>query len=577
MPFDYVMTDALSLELHEKLKGSRVLKIFQPEKDKIIFNLRTVGGTEELLINVDSSNYRIQISSRKFKNPEKAPMFCMLLRKYLLSGKLVSIRQFDSDRIIEIVFIAGSELGLELKRSLIIELFGKNKNIILLDEEGKIVDSLRKTSYGGKNERAVLPGLVYKPPVKSKPDFFRSGQDELAAVIGEHESYDDGRLYDLLGASFYGLSPLLIRELISLKNKRNDLLSSCMDLRRKYEDKDYRPCLISVKGRAVDYCFTEISQYGEESENIVYPGFSALFDDFFNEKEMRDSGRALAKTLLKNLRTRLKRETAKLNLRMRELKETELMEEYRQKGELISSYIWKIKKGDDFLECENYLEAGNKTLKIDLDPFKSPSENSAFYFRKYRKAKSAANHLSVLIEFSKNKIAYLEEQISHIECADTAEEIEYLINEYRTGEQEAKGKSKSKKKLKKDRELLSLKSDDGFVILVGRSSEENEKLSFRIAAGSDIWLHAKDIPGSHVIIRCDGNKPTEETLRFAAAAAAYYSRGREDGKILVDYTAAKKVKRHPSKLPGLVTYEADGSLTVSAEKISDIGKVVKSK
>lgn len=570
MAFDYVMIDALSLELDKKLQGSRVLKIFQPERDRIIFNLRTKSGIEQLLISADSANYRIHKSSCKFKNPEKAPMFCMLLRKHLLSGRLVSVRQFNSDRIIEIVFVCGAELGLELKRSLIVELFGRIKNIILLDEEGKIIDSLRKMSFRENAERAILPGLIYKPPLKRKANFFTLDKEELRADINKLESADEDRLYDLLISSFAGLSPLLARELISRRAEGEELASLCANLRRIYESKDYKACLINLEGKAEDYSFTEISQYGDKAENIVYPGFSEMLDYFYSEKEAGESKQALSKNILKKLKSGLKREVGKLNLRLKELEETKRMEEYRQKGELISSYLWKIKRGDEFLECENYLDSEKKLIKIDLDPRLSPAENSAFYFKKYKKAKSAAHHLSELIETSKNKIAFLEEQISHLECADSAEDISYLIDEYKAEEREKLGKSKQAEKPRKKREIKSYITDDGFEILVGKSSKENERLSFKIAEKSDVWLHAKDLPGSHVIIRTRDKKPSEKTLKFAAAVAAYYSKGRKMGKVLVDYTSVKKLKRHPSGLSGLVNYDAEGSVIVTPEDIAKI-------
>lgn len=570
MPFDYVIIDALSLELHKKLQGSKVLKIFQPERDKIIFSLRTAKKIEQFLISLDSANFRFQTSSLKFKNPEKAPMFCMLLRKHLLSGRLVSVKQYNSDRIIELVFICGGELGLELRRSLIVEFFGRVKNIILLDEEDKIIDSLRKTSFAEKAERAVLPGLVYKPPLKHRPNFFGLDEPEFISKIAEIESSDEERLYNFLISQFAGLSPLIVRELVRRNSSGEELLTLCLNLRDKYENKEYKACLLSLNGRAEDYSFTEIRQYGDNAENIFYSEFSEMLDEFYGEKETRELKRVLSKSILKKLRSALKREANKLNLRLRELEETRFAEEYRQKGELISSYMWKLKRGDEFLECENYLEPENMSVKIALNPGLSPAENSALNFKKYRKAKSASQHLSELIEKSKSKIMYLEEQISHLECADSAEDINYLINEYGIEEKKERGKSKQTKKSKKKREIKSYISEDGFEILLGRSSEENERLSFKISNKNDIWLHAKNLPGSHVIIRTNGKTPSEETLKLAAAIAAFYSKGREEGKVLVDYTTVRKIRRHPSGLPGLVSYEAEGSLIVSAENIEKI-------
>lgn len=570
MPFDYVMIDAMSLELDNKLKGSRVLKIFQPDKDKIIFNMRTPDGIVQLLISVGSKNYRFQTSSVKIKNPEKAPAFCMLLRKYLLSGKLVSVRQYNSDRVAELVFICGADLGLERKRSLIVEFFGRAKNIILLDEEDKIIDALRKTSFMENSERAVLQGLIYKPPIKQKVNFFDLDRESLTNKIVEIESSGKDDIYNLLISSFAGISPLIARELLSRSSKGDTLLSLCINLREKYENKDYKACLIELNGRAEDYSFTEIDQYDNKAENIIYPEFSKMLDDFFSDKEINECKRALSKEVMKKLKSSLKRENVKLNLRLKELEETKHMEEYRQKGELISSYMWKIKKGDEFLECENYLKPDNSLVKIDLDPRKTASENSAFYFKKYRKAKSAAYHLSELIESSENKIMYLEEQISHLECADSVDDISYLINEYKIEEKKEFGKTKISTKLKKNRAIKSYESEDGAEILVGKSSEENERLSFKIAARNDVWMHAKNLPGSHVIIKTNGKKPSSATMEFAAAIAAYHSKGRNCGKVVVDYTAVGKIKRHQSRLPGLVRYEAEGSVTVSPENIKKI-------
>ena len=218
-------------------------------------------------------------------------------------------------------------------------------------------------SFRENAERAILPGLIYKPPLKHKANFFTLEREELRAGINKLESADEDRLYDLLISSFAGLSPLLARELISRRAEGEELASLCANLRRIYESKDYKACLINLEGRAEDYSFTEIRQYGDKAENIVYPEFSEMLDYFYSEKEAGESKQALSKNILKKLKSGLKREVGKLNLRLKELEETKLMEEYRQKGELISSYLWKIKRGDEFSAGESL---GSRSIFISL-------------------------------------------------------------------------------------------------------------------------------------------------------------------------------------------------------------------
>lgn len=565
MPLDAITIKALSTELKEKIVGGRIDKVQQPERSMLLISLRSQGENHKLLFSAGTGSARLHLSHASFENPAEPPMFCMLMRKHLIGAHISGIEQPNNERMIIINLDTYDELGVKSEKKLVAELIGRSSNLILVGEDGRIIDCMRRMDFAGDATRRLLPGMIYKlPPLQEKIAFLDCEEDEFCRILSDFDRNDaaDKWLMD----NFSGLSPLICRELIYRCGGDYERLPSvCQALRESVLAGEFVPYMLISYDKPRDYSFMAISQYGTEVRLEAYESFSELLDAFYAKRDRAELQRKRSHELTRSVKTARDRLQRKLISQHEEFKRTEQREELRMKAELVTANIWRIKKGDRVLECENYYEPECQIIRIELDPLKTPQENTARMFKEYNKLKGAHKHLSVLIEEGEDKLEYLNSVLDELQRAESEKDLSDIRRELvETGFiKKLKGSSKQKHK---EQQPLRYMSDEGYEILVGRSNAQNDQLTTKLARRTDYWLHVQKIHGSHVIIRCDGLMPPDKTLEQAASLAAYHSQGRDGGKIPVDYTMVRNVKKPSGALPGKVIYTDYYTIMVSSDE-----------
>lgn len=552
MPLDAITLCALTDELKKSAEGAKIDRVQQPEKDLLLLTLRTREGNRRLLISVSVSGARVHFTEESFENPAEPPMFCMLLRKHLIGARIREITQPDYERMLLLRLSTHDELGDESEKTLVVELIGRSANIVLVGSDGRIIDCLRRMEYGGAG-RGMLPGMIYRlPPKQEKTAFLTCSEAELAqklaAATGDEE--DD----KLLLRCFSGLSPAVCRELAyRSRGDRERLRQNALALRETVAAGDFQPTLLSVEGAAKEFSFMAFNQYGPEAEIERFDSFSALLDAFYARRDRAESRRRRSRELQHSVKSAYDRLVRKLAAQRQELAEAASREELRRSAELITANIYRLRKGQTELVCENYFEDGCPEARIPLDPLKTPQQNAAALYKEFSRKKAAEEHLVPLIEAGERQCAYLETVLGEIERAETERDLADIRREL-TETGYLKKQRGGKPERTKPQAPLHFLSSDGWEILVGRNNLQNDELSFRIARRTDLWLHAQKIHGSHVIVRTDGLEPPERTVAEAASLAAYYSQGRDAGKVPVDYTQLRHVKKPSGAMPGAVIY-----------------------
>ena len=564
MPLDAVTVCALTEELSKTCIGAKIDKVQQPERDMLIFHLRMPRANRKLLVSAGSGNARVHLTSAVFENPAEPPMFCMLLRKHLTGARIVSIVQPGFERLICFELETFDELGISARKKLVAELMGRNSNLVLVGADGIIIDCLRRMSFAGDNMRCLQPGMLYRlPPAQKKTDFFSSDIGTVAEKINKADT--DIPPEKWLMDTFSGLSPLVCRELSFRSGECfSRLLPACERLKNLVDNKAFSPCILTENGKPKDFCFDSILQYGGRYETVFFESFSQMLDGFYAERDRLDQQYRRSSELrhkVKTIRDRIRR---KLASQYDELRHSEDRESVRRAAELITANIYRIKKGQTILECENYYEENCPLVRIDLDPLKTPQQNSAALFKQYNKLKGAYQHLTVLITQNEMQLDYLNSVLNEIDLCESEKDISDIRAELvNTGYlKNARGDRKSKAKPQLPIRYLS---DDGYEIFVGKNNTQNDELTFKTARRTDYWLHVQRVHGSHVIIRCDGTEPPERTIEQAAELAAFYSQNREAGKTAVDYTMIRNVRKPAGALPGKVIYTDYSTVLVQPE------------
>ncbi len=553
MPLDAICLSALTRELSEKLEGAKIDKIQQPERDMVLFALRGRGENIKLLLAAGNGNARVHLTRAVFENPSEPPMFCMLLRKHLMGARILSVQQPACERILKLELETRDDLGLEGHKTLIAELIGRSANLVLVDADGRILDCMRRMDFGGDELRRMLPGMFYRdPPKQEKPAFLTCDRDQTRALL---EAADKGRPIDKwLLESFAGLSPLVCRELAFRCRGDWSLLPEMLDaFRESVEAGELRPYLYYDGNKPQDFSFLRLTQYGDALRCEEAESFSALLDSFYSGRDRLEQQRRRSHELLKTVRTLRDRQQRKLIAQYAELKKSEDREGVRKTAELIKANLYRIKRGDRVLRCEDYYEPDCPVIEIALDPLKTPQQNAAALFKDYNKRKAANEHLTTLITEGEAQLDYLNSVLELIGEAESEKDLTDLRRELvDTGYiKETRGKKREKTK---PQAPLRFVSSEGREILVGRSNLQNDELSTKLGRRTDLWLHTQKIHGSHVLIRCEGELPGDRCIEEAATIAAYYSQGRGAGKIPVDYTMLKNVRKPSGSLPGKVIY-----------------------
>ena len=565
MPLDAIYLSALTAELKDKLLGGRIDKVQQPERDMLLLSLRAKGENLRLLLAAGTGNARVHLTESSFENPAEPPMFCMLLRKHLVGAHISAVYQPDYERLLIIELEGRDEMGFASQKKLVAEMIGRSANVILVDGEGRIVDCMRRMDFGGDAQRRMLPGMIYRlPPKQEKPPLLETDSAQRKTMIAGSDRQQS--LDKWLLNSFAGLSPLVCRELAHRCCGSYDTLPELLDaFADSVQAGDLRPTILYEEGKPRDFSFMPISQYGPSVSCREEESFSKLLDSFYSQRDRAEQQRRRSHQLFKTVRTIRDRIQRKLASQTEELRRTEDRDEVRKTAELVTANIYRIKKGDRTLECVDYYDPECPVIRIALDPLKTPQQNAAALFKEYNKLKAARAHLTGLIEEGERQLDYLNSVLELLSLSETEKDISDIRRELiATGYLRKQGGSKADRS--KGQAPWRFVTDDGFEVLAGRSNVLNDELTTKTGRRTDYWFHTQHLHGSHVILRCNGLEPTELAVAQAAVIAAYYSQGREGGKVPVDYTMLRFVRKPSGALPGKVIYTDYKTIMTGADE-----------
>ena len=526
MPLDAVMAGLLREELAQRVTGLKIDKVRQPEKDSVLLLLRGAGRTERLLLCAAGGSARVCLTETDYENPPQPPMFCMLLRKYLQGGVILAVEQPPLERLLLFRVEAFDELGERATLTLAAEFLGRNANVILAGPDGRIIDALRRVDSEMSPVRPLMPGMLYRLPPQPQ------------------------------GGSFTGLSPLVREEL-----EFRGLPAAPASL----EGLDKRPYMLYENGEARDFCFLPILCRGPAWVSEERGGWSELLEAFYAEKDRRMHVQSRAHSLLKLTRGALARTEKKLALRREELRSAGDMDLCRRRADLITANIWRMKSGLTELLCEDFYEPDAPQIAIPLDARKAPQQNAAAYYKSYNKKKAAREHLTRLIAENEAELDYLRSVSAELDRAETRQDLEDISAELTQAGyiKEKKGPAKKKSKPSAPRQFVT---PTGLRVLAGRNNLQNDNLTFHLAERYDFWFHAQQLHGAHVILCCEGKPPDEASVAFAASVAARYSEGAAGGRVAVDYTQARFVKKPRGAKPGKVIYTDYKTIMAPAQK-----------
>lgn len=563
MALDGIYLHFLINEMNAFCIGAKIDKIYQPSRYELVFALRTRTARKNLFISVGGNSPRLNLTEESFDNPANPPMLCMLLRKQLTGAIITEIRQAGCDRIVFIDLDATDDIGDRVKRTVAVEIMAQYSNCILIDENGNIVDSLKRVDATKSSVREVLPKLSYQlPPGQDKLDITLCKCDE---IISRVKAYSGKSLSSALLSSVAGFSPLVSRELAYRSCGEDKAVSDLTvseflrleeelaQLKKSIEVNIPSPVILKDNtGNMTEFCFMPVTLYRGFSENIPIDSLSLTLDRFYLEKERLQRTKSRADDLFRLLAACTDRTSKKITVQTRELAECDSMETKRIYAELINANLYSLKKGDTVYHVQNYYDE-YKNVEIPVSPLLTPSANSQKYYKEYRKLQTARKILAEQLEKGRADLEYLMTVRDELERASSEKEISEIRAELSVG---GFLKSKTGTKNKKNAPLppLEFVSPSGYTVLVGRNNIQNDLISFKKARKTDLWFHVQKAPGSHVILCCEGNEPAEKDIEFAACTAAYFSSVRARGMAEVDWTKAGNLKKHPAARPGFVIY-----------------------
>lgn len=538
MALDGIFLHHLKNEISDFAVDSRVDKIHQPSRDELVITLRSREGSRRLLISCNADSARIHFTDFPPENPPKPPMFCLLLRKRLTGAWVTSIVQEDLERILRINFSGTDELGDKVSYALIVEIMGRYSNIIFVDKDNKIIDSVKRIDENKSQVREILPGLTYTaPPKQDKLNVFTCDTD----VIREKIRGSNKGLYKAYMDTLKGVSPIVCREL------ENGL---SMD-EFKHQAKNPVPTVV-IADTPKDFSFIDIKQYDHLAVIRHYDTFSQLLDFFYYERVRLMRIKARSADLFKKVTTLQERAVRKALNRAQELEECKDKETYRLFGDLINANQYRLEKGAPFYDLENYYD-DNKMIRIPADVTLTPAQNAQRYYKEYRKKQVAEAKLSQFIDDANAEAQYFETVLDALSRAETNSEITEIKSEL--SQQGYIKKSADKRKNQKALKPMMFKTRDGFSVLVGRNNIMNDRLTLKTARNYDTWFHVQDSAGSHVICETSGREITDEAIHDCAVIAAYFSKARESSNVAVDYTLVKNIKKPNGAKPGYVIYD----------------------
>ncbi len=556
MPFDGIVTRAVTNELQDLLLPGKISKIYQPTAQELIFTIRSQGVNQSLLFSIHPTYARIHITKDSYINPKEPPMFCMVLRKHLGGATINSIEQDRLERVITFSFTTRNEIGDQSEKQLIVELMGRHSNIILVNEEtGKIIDSMKHISMAQNRHRTILPGHDYvKPPEQDKLNPLEIDGEDLIKRI----DFNAGKIDRQLVQHLTGYSPFITKEIV-----RRAKLGDMSVYKEKFEEinhdviaNNFQPA-IYVNDRE-DYHVIEITTDKLTKQN--FDTVSEMLDNFYSGKAERDRVKQQAKDLSRFIRNEINKNERKLKKHYQTLKKAEKADDYQKYGELLTAHLHLVKPGDTAVNVIDYYDPEQNEVEIELNPQLSPSENAQRFFKNYQKLKNSRKIVQTEIKKTEEEIDYFDRLLQQIDVAGE-EDIEEIREELRDEGYLRKQRTKSRKNKVQKPVPETFIASDGTEILVGKNNKQNEYLTMRLARRDEIWLHTKDIPGSHVVVR--HTDPSEETLLEAAKLAAYFSKSQNSSSVPVDYTLIRHVKKPNGAKPGYVTYDNQKTLFVT--------------
>ena len=550
MSFDGFFLHHMVEELRRELVNGRIQKINQPFEQELVLQIRSNRQSHRLLLSAHPVFGRIQLTQTTFENPAQPSTFIMVLRKYLQGALIESIEQVENDRIVEISVSNKNEIGDHIQATLIIEIMGKHSNILLVDKSShKILEVIKHVGFSQNSYRTLLPGSTYiAPPSTESLNPFTIKDEKLFEILQTQETTAKN-----LQSLFQGLGRDTANEL------ENILVSNKLSTFRNFFNQETKPCLTETSFSPVPFA----NQVGEPFANL-----SDLLDTYYKDKAERDRVKQQASELIRRVENELQKNRHKLKKQEKELLATDNAEEFRQKGELLTTFLHQVPNDQDQVILDNYYT--NQPITITLDKALSPNQNAQRYFKRYQKLKESVKYLTDLIEETKATILYLESVETVLNQAGLEEIAEIREELIQTGFIRRRQREKIQKRKKPEQYLAS---DGKTIIYVGRNNLQNEELTFKMARKEELWFHAKDIPGSHVVI--SGNlDPSDEVKTDAAELAAYFSQGRLSNLVQVDMIEVKKLNKPTGGKPGFVTYTGQKTLRVTPdpEKIASMKK-----
>lgn len=574
MAFDGVTIAGIVNELKNIITGNRIYKIAQPEKDELLLTIKGSCGQVRLLLSADASLPLLYMTEKNKTSPMTAPNFCMLLRKHLQNARIVSVSQPGLERVVRFELEHLNELGDLCSKYLIIELMGKHSNIIFCDDKNRIIDSIKHISGMVSSVREVLPGREYFiPKTQDKAELLETDRQEISAVL----TAKNIALYKAVYTSFTGISPCVAHELCyragidsdkavsELETAELERISDKLyELAQDIKAGNFTPNVVYERKQPAEYAATKLTSYSDENTRL-FASVSELLEYYYAEKSTITRIRQRSVDLRRIVQTALERNVKKYDLQLKQLADTEKREKYRIYGELLNAYGYGVQEGAKSLEALNYYD--NQMITIPLDPVLSAGENAKKYFEKYQKLKRTYEALTTLTADTKAEIEHLSSINTSLDIALKEEDLVQIKEELiESGYIKRKGSRKGNQK----REKITSKpfhyiSSDGYHIYVGKNNYQNDELTFKTSTGNDWWFHAKGIPGSHVVVKSNGDELPDRVFEEAGKLAAHYSQARGQEKVEIDYTQKKNVKKPGGAKPGFVVYYTNYSLLIDSD------------
>lgn len=576
MAFDGIMICSVIRELKEKLLGGRVDKVYQPESDEIILGVRSQGKNYKLLLTANPSHPRLQLTEKNRENPAEPPLFCMVLRKHIQSGKITDITQPSFERIINIKIEALNEMGDYKTKTLVLEIMGRHSNLILTDEEGRILECARHVSFDKSSVRQVLPGKEYiLPPSKDKLDTLLLDEKNFASALEQKQSE---KAFAAIYKSYNGISPVIADEICfnaSVDSARpvsaldlseqKALFDSFYSVIQKIKSGGFSSRIVYDGDRIIDFVPFELNIY-KNLRAEIFDTPSEMIEEYFSAKDTAYRIGQKTADLRHIITQNIERCVKKRSIQQKSLKDIENREQLKLCGELITANIYALKQGMTTAKLINFYSEDQEEIEIQLDGTLSPVENAQRYFKRYNKAKRTFAALQEQIASNDSELEYLEGILTSVANCENEQDIKEIRRELREEGYIRKEAKQKGKQINKKSAPMHFVSSDGFDIYVGKNNIQNDELTLKTARGSDIWFHTKNIPGSHVIVMAKGGEVPDTTLTEAALLAAYFSKAKDSSMVPVDYTQKRNVHKPNGAKPGFVIYDTNKTAYITPSK-----------